>query len=466
MVRHFAPCMALLITLAVFSAPATAATLAVEDGTLRYVSAEGEAADMDIFGNASSVYVYDYAAAIEPGAGCSYDGPVPLPGSTPRTVATAVAEGYVCSGVDHVDVMTSSKRDYMYIDVPQPAKISTGAGNDGVVAGGGDQTIDGGAGQDELQGGQGSDHLIGGSGNDYLWGDFHDAISEGTGDNEDPTRPPDPEPEPGGEPEPAPSPEEEYTPPPGGPDVLEGGPGADRLIGGDGTDTLDGGEGDDMAQYAGLASVTASLDDIANDGVEKENDVLIGIEGLSTFRGADRIFGDAGPNLLVAGPGNDVVDPGAGADAVYAGSGDDVVNARDGVADKLDCGAGNDRVVADADDQIAPNCEVTDKPASAGPAATAATGAVTPTAIALTVKRKGRRSIVSGTIRLPAGTDPRGCAGGRVLVRRRGVKRGRVTVLIVDERCRFSGTLRGRAPKRGKVAVVATWGGTARIAPF
>jgi hypothetical protein len=46
--------------------------------------------------------------------------------------------------------------------------------------------------------------------------------------------------------------------------------------------------------------------------------------------------------------------------------GNDVINARDGQLDGIDCGAGEDRVVADAVDVIAPNCEQVDK-GSGGP---------------------------------------------------------------------------------------------------
>ena len=44
-----------------------------------------------------------------------------------------------------------------------------------------------------------------------------------------------------------------------------------------------------------------------------------------------------------------------------------MIDARDGQLDGIDCGVGEDRVVADAIDVIAPNCEQVDKGAPAGP---------------------------------------------------------------------------------------------------
>jgi hypothetical protein len=38
--------------------------------------------------------------------------------------------------------------------------------------------------------------------------------------------------------------------------------------------------------------------------------------------------------------------------------GNDVVRVRDGAADRVTCGAGRDRVVADAQDSVARDCEV------------------------------------------------------------------------------------------------------------
>ena len=43
------------------------------------------------------------------------------------------------------------------------------------------------------------------------------------------------------------------------------------------------------------------------------------------------------------------------------GSGDDRIGARDGRADEIDCGTGEDRVTADRRDEVAPNCETVER---------------------------------------------------------------------------------------------------------
>jgi len=100
-----------------------------------------------------------------------------------------------------------------------------------------------------------------------------------------------------------------------GSDELGGGPAADVLLGGDGADRLAGGGG------------------------------------------ADRLRGASGDDTLGGEDGADDVDGGLGRDLIDGGAGDDVLRARDGQADELLCGAGDDRVEADTLDRIAADCE-------------------------------------------------------------------------------------------------------------
>jgi hemolysin type calcium-binding protein len=101
-----------------------------------------------------------------------------------------------------------------------------------------------------------------------------------------------------------------------GRNVIVGGPRNDRLFGRGGSDLLRGRAGNDL---------------------------------LDGGRGQDRIFGDRGADLLIGGPGRDRLVGGRGADRIRA---------RDGQLDAINCGAGRDRVVADARDRISRNCEV------------------------------------------------------------------------------------------------------------
>lgn len=73
--------------------------------------------------------------------------------------------------------------------------------------------------------------------------------------------------------------------------------------------------------------------------------------------GGDRIAGGAGRDRLLGEGGEDCIDGGSGRDQLDGGPGDDVLRARDGVADVVYCGAGEDDLaIVDAKD-ILRSCE-------------------------------------------------------------------------------------------------------------
>jgi Ca2+-binding RTX toxin-like protein len=74
--------------------------------------------------------------------------------------------------------------------------------------------------------------------------------------------------------------------------------------------------------------------------------------------GDDVLRGRSGDDRLRGGRGADLLDGGPGLDLADAGAGDDVVRARDGRPDRVVCGPGRDRVVADRTDRLAPGCEL------------------------------------------------------------------------------------------------------------
>jgi Ca2+-binding RTX toxin-like protein len=89
-------------------------------------------------------------------------------------------------------------------------------------------------------------------------------------------------------------------------------------------------------------------------------DRLVGTAAADTLRGlggADTILGLAGNDLLDGGAGNDTVVGGRGRDVLLGGAGNDVLSVRDGQRDRLTCGPGRDRVVADRLDVVARDCE-------------------------------------------------------------------------------------------------------------
>jgi len=95
----------------------------------------------------------------------------------------------------------------------------------------------------------------------------------------------------------------------------------------------------------------------------------------------DVVDGGAGDALVEGGFGDDRLVGGAGRDVVngdrksrcneYACdlfvAGNDVIEVRDGEVDSVSCGTGSDRVVADADDVVAGDCETVERSGGGGP---------------------------------------------------------------------------------------------------
>ena len=89
-------------------------------------------------------------------------------------------------------------------------------------------------------------------------------------------------------------------------------------------------------------------------------DRLVGTPLRDTLRGlggGDTILGLAGDDLLDGGAGNDTLVGGKGHDLLYGRTGNDVLSVRDGVRDRVSCGSGRDRVVADQLDVVSRDCE-------------------------------------------------------------------------------------------------------------
>ncbi len=291
--------------------------------------------------------------------------------------------------------------------------------------------IDGGAGNDALQGFLGNDLLIGGPGNDKIDGHEGDDRLEG-GDGDDLLKP------------------DTYKSP--GNDVVDGGAGRD--------------EAEDWTIPDGGSHPPAniSLDGVANDGRPGEADNVVNVERLhqrvaGTLVGSDgpddfeiawnayeqtmesTLLGHGGDDKLVGNTFRETIDGGAGDDVLEGGFNDDVItggpgrdringddtspqcglisgqcvvpfgadtiNARDGEADVIDCGVGEDTAVVDAADTVQ-NCEKVDK-AGAGPGPGPQTGGPapggeTPGGSAATTVRivgaKSLRALTAGKLKL------------------------------------------------------------------
>lgn len=118
-----------------------------------------------------------------------------------------------------------------------------------------------------------------------------------------------------------------------GRDVMYGEDGADRIRGEDGDDQLIGGPGPDVG-FGGAGH------DRALGGAD-----------------ADRLFGGAGADSLNGGAGADLLAGGRGRDRLSGGPGDDFLRSRDGLRERIVCGAGRDRAIVDRRDRVF-GCEV------------------------------------------------------------------------------------------------------------
>ena len=96
-------------------------------------------------------------------------------------------------------------------------------------------------------------------------------------------------------------------------------------------------------------------------------DTLRGGDSDDTIRGLggnDNIQHGSGDDVVYGGGGDDDVFPDSGKDVIYGGDGNDKLDSGDDGGDKLYCGAGRDKYIADKNDYVDSSCE---KNAAAGP---------------------------------------------------------------------------------------------------
>ena len=289
----------LALTLAALFAPAPAAasTLVNEgNGVLRFTADAGDVNVID-FRNGPNVTVRRLAGDNDP--------IISVPANC---VVSQASVEYLCQSVARIVVDVSGGNDS--VDSTALTGVTTvvsgGDGADDLTGGPLTDTLDGGPGTDRLDGLAGADLLSGGSGNDALDGDA-------------------------------------------GNDAVNGNDGDDDLVGGGGADVLSGGAGIDSALFGtGRASVTVTIDGAPNDGAPNEGDnVLTDVEDVTANAdgtGTAAVTGSAGNNVITVDSGVAVITGGPGADTMVGGPLDDMIDARDGYADRIFCGAGNDTV--------------------------------------------------------------------------------------------------------------------------
>lgn len=127
-------------------------------------------------------------------------------------------------------------------------------------------------------------------------------------------------------------------------DVLIGGPGPDVLRGRGGEDLLNGEAGHDRL-YGGAG----------DDGLQGDHPLDRGDDLMDGGAGDDELYAQdrGGRDRSLGGPGRDQIVGGTGVDEAFGGAGADRIFTRgDRSRDRVDCGAGRDRVSADPRDLL------------------------------------------------------------------------------------------------------------------
>jgi RTX calcium-binding nonapeptide repeat (4 copies) len=454
---------------------AGAATLSDEGGTLVYRAASGEANFLVLSGEATELSVSDSGAgSVSFPPSCSQLSPeYPVKCPVPTTFRAELGDGADTASVLYgipagmaISVFGGDGNDELRSGDSSNGVVLDGqGGNDTLRSYDRDDVLLGGPGSDTLEGHGGNDELRGGDGDDYLRPDTNSA-----------------------------------TP---GNDIVDGGAGTDKV-----EDWVDNG--------GSQRTVTVTVDGASNDGRPGEADNVIAVEQLTTFVSGRWVMSDAsdvveswspvdfgpstietrgGDDRVTSGNGRQTIDAGTGADYVEGGfgndtltggpgrdtivgdftgtqcgvlqsctipHGDDTINARDGEADTVDCGVGNDTVVADAVDSLS-NCETAD----VGVAATAKPNAAPATNVArITLVSPARlRVAVARGIRVRIVGHRPGPVTVRVLVGNRQVGTGRGIVAangtaLVTVRITPAGRRLLRAKRAVRITVVA---GTLRV---
>jgi hemolysin type calcium-binding protein len=454
-----------LAALALTPAAASAATISYQGDTLVITAAPGESNGITLGGEEPGrLSISDSNSYSFPGDQCTQGDPsYSIQCDIPASVRADLGDGNDYIVVDHM------------VQGNPAVEVLGGAGNDNLkaIAGNTRLTLDGGAGadvlrseggNDVLRGGPDGDELTGGAGNDVLEGG--DGLDKLSGDACE-----------------AP-----------GADVLDGGAGFDTLTDwgdcGPGSDrrpvtvTVNGkaddgrpGEGDDVRDLDALqlfvpATVIGTDGDESieiyapADGAPSSIQGRGGSDDLRAGSGQETIDGGAGDDRIEGGWGHDTLTGGPGRDVIYGDStsgncggygqsctipfGNDTIDTRDGNADQVDCGAGQDTARVDPVDTVAANCESVDS------------GGATPKRMSLSIQgsRRIQALLRNGLVVRLAGFQPGATrvsvrAAGRMLATRR-VKVGQDGQATA--RLRFTGKARRSLSRRHSITLVVKAG--------
>jgi CSLREA domain-containing protein len=136
-------------------------------------------------------------------------------------------------------------------------------------------------------------------------------------------------------------------------DCLDGGAGKDKLRGGEGNDVLYGGPGrDSLFGQTGRDELYGGTGGGKLNGGPGDDQLL---DALLILGQAEQV-GSADHAVLKGGRGDDAIDGWDGHDRISGGPGRDTIKGGRG-RDQIRCGGGRDRVLRDAHDEVARDCE-------------------------------------------------------------------------------------------------------------
>ena len=217
------------------------------------------------------------------------------------------------------------------------------------------------------------------------------------------------------------------------------------------------------------ANVTELFVDLDGGDDQATIDVPVAVTASGRL-GNDRITTAGADDTIFGGEGNDVLEPGAGADVVQGETGDDELRVRDGVADQVTCGDGNDLVESDDRDAVPAEagCErvngaATPPPAPGDPGPGGGGGPAADT-VAPRLELAGSRSVRvrSGRLRVAVGADEPATltVTGRLRIGRRSF-----TIAATRSSASAPGVVRMRVrlPARARAALRRARRATARL---
>ena len=346
-------CIGLTLALAVLLAQAaSAATVSVseeteEEGTavsFALSAAPGEANRVTVTtrqsaGKMRTVVFRDAGAPLTPGDGCQAGAGGEVVCRNPVGDFANSVDVYAEDGDDSVDASAVRLRGFtVFIDGGPGSDVLAGSrtrvnalfgdfvssevGNDRVTGGRGDDFLQGGPGDDLLDGRGGSDEATYRDERRRLRADLAAGTARSAAGERDTLR---------------------------SIERLEGGDGADILRGNGARNVIQGLAGDDLIEGRGGSDLLKGAEGPRFKGAP-DRDLLRG------GTGGDILLGDAGDDRLFGGPGGDRIVGGRGLDRFDGGPDTDRLRSADGRAETVRCGAGFDRLLADAADRPA-RCE-------------------------------------------------------------------------------------------------------------